>query len=306
MAISPFMAAINQIAEEKNLDKQVVLDTIAQAMAVAYRKDYGRPTQAYRVELDPETGEIAKIFQVYDVVATEEELEDPEAQMLISEAKKINKEVEAGGTVEIEKPMPTGFGRIAAQTAKQVIIQRLREAERDIVFKEYKDKEGKVLQGTVQRVEGSNIIIDIGRTNAVMFPSEQVMGERYYVGQRIKVYLVKVEETARGPQIVVSRAHPGLVRYVFTVEVPEIDAGTVEIVNIAREPGVRSKVAVRATTAGVDPVGSCVGQRGTRVQAIISELGNEKIDIVLYAEDAAEYIENALSPAKIARVVINK
>jgi len=305
MTISPFMAAINQIADEKNIPKEQVLETVAAALAVAYRKDYGRPTQSYRVDLSPDTGEIAKIWQVFEVVA-EEDLANPEAQLLLADAKKIDKKAEVGGTVEIEKPMPQGFGRIAAQTAKQVIIQRLREAERDVVFKEYKDKEGKVLQGTVQRIEGGNIVIDLGRASAVMFPAEQVQGERYYIGQRLKIFLVRVEETARGPQIVVSRSHPGLVKYVFTVEVPEIEAGAVEIVNIAREPGVRSKVAVRATVEGVDPVGSCVGQRGTRVQAIISELGNEKIDIVLYSDDILKYIENALSPARIARVVPNK
>jgi N utilization substance protein A len=303
MTTSPFMAAINQIADEKNLDKNIVLDVIAAAIAVAYRKDYGRPQQQYRAELDPDSGEVKKIFLVKKVV---EEVEDEESQITLEDARKIKPDVELEGTIEFQVKLPEGFGRIAAQTAKQVIIQRLREAERDVVFKEFKDKENTVLIGTVQRIEGSNIIVDLGRANGTMFPSEQVPGERYYIGQRIKVYIVRVEETSRGPQIVVSRAHPGLVRHTFMMEVPEIEAGTVVIKGIAREPGARSKVAVAATQEGVDPVGSCVGQRGTRVQAIIAELGQEKIDIVLFDEEPIKYIENALAPAKITKVILNE
>lgn len=201
---------------------------------------------------------------------------------------------------------PEDFGRVAAQTAKQVIIQRLREAEREIVFTEYKDKEGLVLNGTVQRVEGNLAYVDLGKATGVLFASEQIPGERYYTGARLKVYVVRVEQTARGPQIVLSRAHPNMVRHLFELEVPEIEAGTVEIINIAREAGVRSKVAVQSHAAGVDAVGTFVGGRGSRVQAVMSDLGEEKIDIIPFSEDPETYIANALSPTKVVNVNLNE
>jgi N utilization substance protein A len=201
---------------------------------------------------------------------------------------------------------PEDFGRVAAQTAKQVIIQRLREAEREIVFAEYKDKEGLVLNGNVQRVEGNVAYVDLGKATGVLFASEQIPGERYYTGQRLKVYVVRVEQTARGPQIVLSRAHANMVKHLFELEVPEIEAGTVEIMNIAREAGVRSKVAVQSHAAGVDAVGTFVGGRGSRVQAVMSDLGEEKIDIIPFSEDPETYIANALSPTKVVSVGLHE
>lgn len=302
MTISPFMAAINQIVDEKNLSKEVVVETIEAAIAVAFRKDYGKQNQNFRVRIN-EDGGILSIHRLMEVV---EEVEEEEYQISLEEAKKTKKNAKVGDILEFEEKIPEGYGRIAAQTAKQVIIQRLREAERDVMFKEYKDKEGTVLVCTVQRIEGKNVIVDLGRANGIMFPSEQVPGERYYVSQRLKVYLLRVEETSKGPQILVSRATPELVKYIFAVEVPEIEAGTVIIKAVAREAGSRTKVAVWSDQEGVDPVGSCVGQRGTRVQAIISELANEKIDIVLWDEKVEEFISNALSPAKVTKVKLNE
>ncbi|NTU69895.1 transcription termination/antitermination protein NusA [bacterium] len=297
-----FMQAISQIAEEKSLTKDKILETVEQALAAAYRKDYGNKEQVIRVDMDEVTGAM-DIFQVFEVV---EEVENPEAQKTGNEAQDIKKGAKVGDTVEISLPQPQGFGRIAAQTAKQVIIQRIREAERDVVMSEYAGKEGELVNGVVQRLEGRNVIVDIGKANGIMFPSGQIEGERYRVGQRMKVVIEKVEQTSRGPQIMLSRTHSELIIRLFELEVPEIGAGTVEIKSIAREAGSRTKIAVFSTKEGVDPVGSCVGQRGTRVQAVIAELTNEKIDCVLWDEDPVNYLVNALSPAKVTKVGTNE
>jgi N utilization substance protein A len=304
MSSSQFMSAIEQICEEKGLSKEIVLETVEAALAAAYRKDYGSPRQIIRAKLHEVTGE-ADMFRVYQVVDSEEEIEEKEAQILLKDAKKLDKKAEVGGEVTIPLPKEEEFGRIAAQTAKQVIIQRIREAERDMLFKEYKDKEDSILNGSVQQLDGGNVIVSIGKANAIMYPSDQVKSENYYVGQRVKVYLKEVVETARGPQILVSRSDAGLIKGLFELEVPEILAGAVEIKNIVREAGFRTKIAVTTTQDGVDPIGSCVGQRGTRVQAILAEIGDEKIDIVLWDEDVENYIINALSPAKCERIVIS-
>jgi len=307
-----FLAAINLIAEEKNLPRDIIIETVQAALAAAYKKDYSDKDQEARAELDQETGEV----HIYEskVVVPDGEVENEHLQIALSDAKKIDKkaevreaDIEAGiepYMVEMEAH-PEDFGRVAAQTAKQVIIQRLREAEREIVFTEYKDKEGLVLNGTVQRVEGSVAYVDLGKATGVLFASEQIPGERYYTGQRLKVYVVRVEQTARGPQIVLSRAHAQMVRHLFELEVPEIEAGSVEIVGIAREAGIRSKVAVQSHAAGVDAVGTFVGGRGSRVQAVMSDLGEEKIDIIPFAEDAQDFIANALSPTKVVSVTLN-
>ena len=307
-----FLAAINLIAEEKNLPRDIIIETVQAALAAAYEKDYSDKDQEARAELDQETGEV----HIYEskVVVPDGEVENEHLQIALSDAKKIDKkaevreaDIEAGiepYMVEMEAH-PEDFGRVAAQTAKQVIIQRLREAEREIVFTEYKDKEGLVLNGTVQRVEGSVAYVDLGKATGVLFASEQIPGERYYTGQRLKVYVVRVEQTARGPQIVLSRAHAQMVRHLFELEVPEIEAGSVEIVGIAREAGIRSKVAVQSHAAGVDAVGTFVGGRGSRVQAVMSDLGEEKIDIIPFAEDAQDFIANALSPTKVVSVTLN-
>lgn len=298
---SQFTAAINQICDEKNIPKDVVLETIKAALAAAYKKDFGKKDQEVRVDLDEETGDVVAYISKEIV----DEVEDPYLQISLENAMKLNKNAKIGETVEISD-MPRDFGRIAAQTAKQVIIQRIREAERDIVFGEYKDKEGEVINGTIQRIEGNNIIIDLGKASAILFPNEQISSERYYMGQRMKFYVVRVEQNAKGPQIVVSRSHPGLVKRLFELEVPEILAGIVEIKAIAREAGQRTKMAVFGTQEGVDPVGSCVGQRGVRVQAVMNEIGEEKIDIILWDEDAKTFISNALSPAKISSIELNE
>jgi transcription termination/antitermination protein NusA len=301
---SSFLAAINQIADEKGLPREIIIETVEAALAAAYKKDYGDKDQEVRVKLDEITGQI-RVYITREVVAAED-VENEQLQMTPTEAKKYDSKAKIGDMVEYEVDPGEGFGRVAAQTAKQVIIQRLREAERDIIFNEYKDKEGQVLNGVVQRVEGNLTYVDIGKANAVLFPSEQIPGERYYNGQRLKVYIVRVEQTTRGPQIVVSRAHPGLVRHLFSLEVPEIEAGTVKIEALAREAGVRTKVAVVSVAEGVDPVGTFVGGRGARVQAVMSDLGEEKIDIILYSDDPKTFIVNSLSPTKVISVSLDE
>ncbi|MEI6479186.1 MAG: transcription termination factor NusA, partial [bacterium] len=295
-----FTSAIEQICAEKNLPKDIVLLTIQDALAAAYKKDYGNKKQEVRVEITEEGAIIA--FVSKEIV---DEVEDGMIEISLTDAFKFKKDAKVGEMIEI-KDIPSDFGRIAAQTAKQVIIQRIREAERDMVFGEYKDKEGEVVNGIVQRIEGSNVIIDLGKATGILFPNEQIRDERYYVGQRLKFFIVRVEQSARGPQIVVSRSHPGLVKRLFELEVPEILSGVVELKSIAREAGERTKIAVFSTQDGVDPVGSCVGQRGVRVQAVMSEIGEEKIDIILWDEDTKVYIANALSPAKVSEITIDE
>ncbi|HUD10778.1 MAG TPA: transcription termination factor NusA [Candidatus Saccharimonadia bacterium] len=307
-----FLAAINMIAEEKNLPRDIIIETVEAALAAAYKKDYSDKDQEARAVLDQETGEV-RIY-VSKTVVHDGDAENDHLEIALSDAKKIDKkaevrpaDIEAGiepYMVEMEA-FPEDFGRVAAQTAKQVIIQRLREAEREIIFTEYKDKESQVLNGTVQRVEGNVAYVDLGKATGVLFASEQIPTERYYTGARLKVFVVRVEQTARGPQIVLSRAHPNMVRHLFELEVPEIEAGTVEIINIAREAGVRSKVAVQSHATGVDAVGTFVGGRGSRVQAVMSDLGEEKIDIIPFSEEAETYIANALSPTKVVSVSLN-
>ena len=222
--------------------------------------------------------------------------------MLLPEAKKLKKGAKIGDTIELPLEAHDEFGRVAAQTAKQVIIQRIREAERQSMFDEYKEKEGQVVNGQVQRVEGRNVFIDLGKSIGVLFPSEQIEGESYRVGQHLKVFLVRVESDTKGPGLLLSRTHPEMVRHLFTLEVPEIFTGTVEIKAIAREAGSRTKIAVFSAEEGVDPIGSCVGQKGTRVQAIIDEIGGEKIDIIEWNENVEKFISAALSPAKVIKV----
>lgn len=296
-----FAQAIEQICEEKNIDKEIVMEAVEAALAAAYKKDYGEKDQEVRVNINEDSGGI-EVFVSKEVV---EEVENPNMEIAISAASKLKKDVKIGDMIEV-MDLPADFGRIAAQTAKQVIVQRIREAERDMVFSEYKNKEGSILNCIVQRVEGDTIICDLGKASAVLYKNEQIPGERYYPNQRFRVYLVKVEQTARGPQIIVSRSHPGMVKKLFESEVPEIAAGVVEIMGVSREAGGRTKIAVKTTEDGVDPVGSFVGQRGIRVQAVMNEIGGEKIDIILYNEDPKIFIENALSPAKVAEITLDE
>lgn len=300
-----FISAIEQICEEKGITKESVIEAIEAAMAAAYKKDYGDKDQEVRAELDHNTGS-ARIFVSKEVVKkVDEGFED--LQMALADAKLINPAVKIGEMVEYEETTNTDFGRVAAQTAKQVIMQRIREAEREVVFTEFSDKEGQIINSSVQRVERGNVYIDLGHAVGVLFPNDQLPNERYYTGQRIKVYVVRVEQTLKGPQIVVSRTHPEMIRRLFEMEVPEISNGSVEIAEpIAREAGNRTKIAVKSNVEGVDPVGTFVGGRGTRVQAVMNEIGEEKIDIIPFSENQEEYIASALSPTKVISVKLDE
>lgn len=305
MEIAEFLSAIRMLSDEKGLSEAIVLEAVESALAAAYRKDFGKPGQIIKVKLNPETNTM-KVFQEFNILTNEEEKTNPEAQLTLDEAKKFNKKAEEGGTVELPLEAKYDFGRVAAQTAKQVIIQKLREAEREVLYEEFKSKEHKIVNASVQRVEGQNVIVDLGKINGIMLISDQIPGERYYTGQKIKVYVKEVEETAKGPRIIVSRSDVEFVKGLFLQEVPEIETGAIEIVNISREAGSRTKVAVKSNDNNLDPVGSVVGQRGTRVQAVLSELGGEKIDIILYDEDIETMMRNALSPATIDKIKFDK
>jgi len=324
--IRDFTSAVNQISEEKGISAEKVLETIEQAIAAAYKKDYGKKGQIIKAKLDSQSGEVkfwqVKIVVDQDSLYSEEEIEElqdknqeieevvegkkvrfnPEKHIMLDEAQKTDKNVKVGDELETFLESKKDYGRIAAQTAKQVIMQKLREAERENVFGEYKNKEGEILSGIVQRVEGRNIFLDIGKTLGVLPKEEQVPGEFYRPGQRLKVFVVQVEDTSKGPRVLLSRAYPKLISKLFELEVPEIAAGQVEIKAIAREAGSRTKIAVASNAEGIDPIGATVGQRGTRVQAIINELGGEKIDIIEWSNDPAKFIANALSPAKVLEV----
>lgn len=294
--------AIKAIAEEKNLPEDVVQEAVEQALAAAYRRDYGEREQEVRVTMNLNTGDV-EAFVTKTVV---DKVNDPVIEISLSEAKKTKSDAKIEDTVEIRETI-TQFGRVAAQTAKQVILQRLREAEREIIMNEYEDKIGTIINGIVARVEGRLVRVDLGKAQGIMPLSEQIQGERYYPGQRIKVFLKDVERGFRGPQLVVSRGNTQFVEWLFRGEVPEMESGAVEIKGIAREAGVRTKLAVASTVPGVDPVGTFVGGHGTRVNAVMSEVGEqEKIDIVVWNEKPLEYITNALSPTKVTRVEINE
>jgi len=298
-----FEQALAQIEEEKGINRTELLSMIEASLAAAFRKDYGEKDQNIVVEFLPETLS-AKVFDVKTVV---EEVEDPQKELDVAGAQEFKKGAKVGDEIktEITPSEGTNYGRIAAQTAKQVIIQKLREAERNAQFSDFKAKERTLQNGIVQRVEGDTVVVDLGKGTGVLFPSEQIRGEKYSVGQRIKVLVLHVEPTAKGPKITLSRSHPDMVRQLFELEVPEIYNGTVEMKAVAREAGSRSKIAVMSTQDGIDPIGSCVGQKGTRVQTIMSELGGEKIDIIEWSEDPVKFIANALSPAKIVNVQLN-
>jgi transcription termination/antitermination protein NusA len=300
--------ALDQIAEEKGITRQDLVSMIEASLAAAFRKDYGEKNQNIVVEFDPENM-ATKVFDVKTVVETLTEVEeDPQKFIDLEEAKKIKKSYKVGDEIRTEITPKTGtsYGRIAAQTAKQVIIQKLREAERNVQFSDFKSKERTLQNGVVQRVEGDTVLIDLGKAAGVLFPSEQIRGEKYSIGQRIKVLILHVEPATKGPKITLSRSHPDMVRKLFELEVPEIFNGTVEIKAVAREAGSRSKIAVISNQDGIDPIGSCVGQKGSRVQTVMAELGGEKIDIIEYSDDSVKFIANSLSPAKILNVQLNE
>ena len=324
MDLKNFTSAIMQIAEEKGISKEKVVETIESAIAAAYKKEYGEKGQIVRAKIDLETGKVVfwHIRQVLDqsMIYSDKELEDlkdgkmehiegkirfnPERHIMLKDAKKIKPKIKAEEEIEDVLEAQEDYGRIAAQTAKQVILQKIREAEKETVFHDFMEKEGEIVSGIVQRVEGNNVYFDIGRTLGVMPKEEQIPNEFYRTGGRLKVYVLKVEEGMRGPLIFLSRTYPKFISKLFELEVPEISAGSVIIKSIAREPGSRTKIAVVSTQEKVDPIGSVVGQKGTRISAVINELGGEKIDVVEYSDDEEEYIANSLSPAKVLEVRI--
>lgn len=291
--------ALQQIEREKDIPVEILVETIEAALVSAYKKHFG-VGGSIRVDLDWKTSGF-RVFAEKEVV---ERVTNPPTEISLAEARRIHPGAQMGDLVEVEVT-PDNFGRIAAQTAKQVVVQRIREAERDILYQEFADRLGEVVTGIVQRTEKRNVLVAINKAEAILPPQEQMPGDEYRFGDRLKLYVLDVRKTSRQPQIVVSRTHPGLLRRLFEMEVPEIHEGVVELKSVAREAGLRSKVAVAARDPNVDPVGACVGHRGSRVQAITNELGNEKIDIIRWSPDPTEYIAEALSPAKISRVVMN-
>ncbi len=363
MDLKSFTQAIQQIADEKGISKEQILETIEMALAAAYKRDYGKRGQIVRAKLNPDTGAVTmdqmKIVVDETMIKSEEEIAaeeaarhhdaeikksvlptcspaltelkeesaevggivhekevqqsepvrvrfNPEKHIMLDEAVKIKSDAKLGD--ELIFPLETAehYGRIAAQTAKQVVIQRIREAEREAVFNEYKDREGELASGIVQRIEGRNVFVDIGRTTGVLPFEEQIPTENYRMGGRIKALITLVEKNPRGPGIILSRSHPRLLKKLFEIEVPEIASGAVELKAIAREPGARSKVAASSNDPNVDPVGSLVGQKGVRVMTVIQELGGEKIDVIEWSEDPAEFIAHALAPAKVTGVELNE
>ena len=298
---SEFLLAITQLSAEKNLPKEVVISAVESALVSAYRKDSFMPTQNIEVKINRSTGRV-EVWAEKTVVAKPA---DPKQEISLSEAKKIKSDVKLGELIMVEST-PQDAGRIAAQTAKQVILQRLHEAEHSAIFEEYAGKSGDIVSGVIQRIEPRQVLIDLGRVEAVLPSNEWMSNERYRIGQRLKVYMVEVAKTPRGPRVIVSRSHPELLKRLFELEVPEVSNGTVEIKSVAREAGFRSKVAVAARQPGIDPVGCCVGLRGIRIQNIVSELSGEKIDVVLWNADPFAFIASSLSPAQIVAVELNK
>ncbi len=303
MAKSDLLLAVTQLAAERNLPHTVVVSAIEAALASAYKRDPAAEGQDVIVAIDPQDGDVT-VNTVRHVVE-EEEIEDEFAQVSVAAAQELQEGAQVGDYI-VTGELEYNPGRIAAQTAKQVVMQRLREAERDIVFDEFIDRAGEVLTATIQRIEARHIIVDLGRAEAILPPSEQSQFERYRPGQQLKFYVLRVERTVRGPEIVVSRTHPDLLRRLFEVEVPEIFNGVIEIKAIAREAGSRSKVAVVSHQVGVDAVGACVGLRGIRIQNVVNELLGEKIDVIEWDEDPKRFIANSLSPSTVEKVELNE
>lgn len=335
---SDISKAIKMLCDEKSLPYEMVMEAIETALAAAYRKDFGNKQQNIKVEFDPETGDM-KAWDIKTVVKdideevlekaqeqlsgmrekafeegrelTEEETEgiprfNPKMELMLKDAKAIKKSAKVDNVLEIVLEIPSEFGRMAAQTAKQVIIQKIREAERGLVYEDFKEQEGQTVVGTVQRVEGRKVLIDLGKINGVLPSEERIEREFYRPGVRMKFFIVSVEMTPRGPEIILSRKHTDMVKEVFAQEIPEIADGVIDVKAIARDAGFRSKVAVYTEDDSIDPIGSCIGQRGNRINTIIEELGGEKIDIIEYSDDVSSFITNALLPAKVKKVEINE
>ena len=295
-----FIEALNALEKERGIKKSVLISAFESALVLAYRRNYNS-TGNVRAEVDGDTGE----YHIYASKTVVEKVETLSQEISLERAKKVNPLYELGDVLE-EEAFAKDFGRIAAQTAKQVMMQRIREAERGNIYEEYVEKENEILTAIVQRVEKGNAYVELGKTDGILTANEMIPGEEYELNERIKVYVLEVRKENKGPQVVVSRTHPGLVKRLFELEVPEIMSGTVQIKSIAREAGFRTKVSVFSTDPQVDAVGACVGPRGARVERIVNELHNEKIDIIEYDSDSAIYIAKALSPAKVLMVYVNE
>lgn len=294
-----FMDALQEIVKEKGITEDVIFEALESALISSYKKNFGS-SQNVLVEIDKQTGS-SLVFAVKEIV---EEVEDDSLEISLEEAKEINQNLELGDSVKIEIT-PKDFGRIAAQTAKQVVIQRIKDAERDVIYDEFINRENEIITGMIQRISKGNVYIDLGKTEAVLPPTEQIEGEEYKPGDRLKLLILEVKKTTKGPQIILSRSHPGLVKRLFELEVPEINSGIVEIYSISREAGSRTKIAVYSKDPDVDPLGACVGFKGARVKAIVDELNDEKIDIVIWSNNIEEFLANSLSPSNVIRVIID-
>ncbi len=296
-----FFEALEELSIEKGISKEYLLDAIESALLTAYKKNFNAQENV-KIVIDEEKASI-KVYSLKEVV---EEVFDPDIEIAIESVKKGRKKIELGDIIEVEIT-PKDFGRISAQTAKQVIVQKIREAEREIVFTEYSDRQGEIVSGLIQRVEKNIMIVDLGRIEGIMTTNEQVPGESYEVNDKIKAYVLEIQKNMKGvPQMLISRTHPGFVRRLFELEIPEIYEGLIEIKNIVREAGSRTKIAVYSKDMNIDPVGSCVGPRGIRIQNILNELREEKIDVVEWSEDPVQYIASSLSPATVLAVDINE
>ncbi|MDP4008144.1 MAG: transcription termination factor NusA [Candidatus Peregrinibacteria bacterium] len=298
---TPFQSAVKQLCDEKGLPEEVVMEAIEAALRAAYRKDYGNKDQNIEVDIN-DSVENATVYVVKTVV---EGVEEPELEMTVKDAEKYKKGAKIGDEIRMDVT-PAEYGRIAAQSAKQVITQRLQEAERDLMYETFKDRENELLSSTVHRVDGKNVYISLEKVTTLLKPQDQIPGERYYAGQRTRVYLDKVIKTTKGPQLLISRSHPLLVQKLLELEIPEIAEKVVEVKAVAREAGVRSKIAVSSTDDKVDPIGACVGQKGARIQSIMDDLNGERIDIIEWKENLEEFIKAALSPAVIAVINLDK
>ena len=290
-----FMEALDELEKDRGIDKEIIIDTIEQALLTAYKKNFGS-AQNVRVSVDREGGEV-RVYSQRRVV-DESDLYDTFLEIELADAIKIDPSYELGDIIENEVT-PKEFGRIAAQTAKQVVVQRIREAEREIVYNEFIEKESEIVTGEIARATSKTVYVNVGKIEASMPENEQIPGEVYKAGQKIKVYILEVKKTNKGPQIVVSRSHPGLVKRLFEMQVVEIFEGLVQIKSVSREAGSRTKIAVQSIDEKIDPIGACVGPKGTRVKAVVDELGGEKIDIINYSDDPAEFISASLSPSKV-------
>ncbi|MDO5724735.1 MAG: transcription termination factor NusA [Tissierellia bacterium] len=295
-----FMSALTEIEKDKGISKDTIFDALESALVSSYKKNFGT-SQNVKVNIDRDTGKITLLAEFTVVDEVENEL----LEITEEEAKIIDSKFEIGDIVT-KQIRPAKFGRIAAQTAKQVVVQRIKDAERDVIFQDYIDRECEMITGQIQRINRNNVYIDLGKTEAILPPSEQIEGENYEQGDRLKLYILEVKKTTKGPQIILSRSHPGLIKRLFEIEVPEIHDGIVEIYSVAREAGSRSKIAVYSKDPEVDPLGACVGFKGSRVKAIVDSLYNEKIDIIVWDKRISQFIANALSPSQVIDVIVDE